>query len=77
MKLFIFRLRVSYSKCDVILRNSVSQLDFVTREFRTSKVVKVVKYFIKVIITLNRFQESYDMKYFKEMKCLKSLQKAL
>ena len=27
---------VSNSKCEVIFRNSVSQLDFATREFRTS-----------------------------------------
>ena len=29
--------RVSNSKVDVILRNSILELDFVTREFRTSK----------------------------------------
>ena len=31
--------RVSNSKCDTILTNSVSQLDFVTREFRTFELV--------------------------------------
>ena len=30
--------QVSSSKCDVILRNSVSQLNFVTGEFRTSNI---------------------------------------
>ena len=35
-KNFYKNFRVSNSKCDVILRNSVLQLDFVTREFRTS-----------------------------------------
>ena len=51
MKLFIFWLGVSNSKCDVILRNSVSQLDFVTREFRTSWIT----YFIW-------FMTSYTMR---------------
>ena len=31
--------RVSNSKCDTSLPNSVSQLDFVTREFRTFELV--------------------------------------
>ena len=35
-KNFCKNFRASNSKCDVILRNSISQLDFVTREFRTS-----------------------------------------
>ena len=33
---FCKNVRVSNSKCDVILRNSISELNFVTREFRTS-----------------------------------------
>ena len=37
--------------------------------------LKVVKYF-KKIITLNKFLESYNVKSFKEIKRLKSLQKA-
>ena len=32
--------------------------------------LKVVKYIKKVIMTLNKFQESYNMKYFKEIKTL-------
>ena len=36
--------------------------------------LKEVKYF-KKIITLNIFQESYNEKFFKEMKRLKSFQK--
>ena len=35
-KNFYINFQVGNSKCDVILRNSVSKLDFVTREFRTS-----------------------------------------
>ena len=31
---------------------------------------------VKYLNRNNRFQESYDVKYFKEIKCLKSLQKA-
>ena len=54
MKLFIFRLRVSNSKFDVILRNSVSQLDFVTREFRTSSQrIKSHTIWSKYLIRLN------------------------
>ena len=37
-KNFYKHFRVSNSKCDVILRNSDSQIDFVTREFRTSSL---------------------------------------
>ena len=37
--------------------------------------LKVVKYF-KKIITLNKFLESYNVKSFKKIKRLKSLQKA-
>ena len=37
--------------------------------------LKVVKYF-KKMITLNKFLESYNVKSFKEIKRLKSLQKA-
>ena len=36
-KNFCKNFRVSNSKVDVILRNSILELDFVTREFRTSK----------------------------------------
>ena len=31
------KFRVSNSKCDIILRNSISYFDFVTREVRTSE----------------------------------------
>ena len=48
---------------EVIIRNSVFQLDFLTREFQ-------------IPLKNNRFQESYNVKYFKEIKRLKSLPKA-
>ena len=39
-------------------------------------MIKGSKVLYKKIITLNRFQESCNIKYFKEIKRLKSLQKA-
>ena len=39
---FFKNVRVGNSNCDVILRNSVLQLDFVTREFRTSEYLNIM-----------------------------------
>ena len=48
-KNFFKNFRVSNSNCDVILRNSLSLLDFVTREFRTS--YNTSYYYSTIIIT--------------------------
>ena len=39
---FCKNVRVGNSNCDVILRNSGLQLDFVTREFRTSEYLNIM-----------------------------------
>ena len=64
-KNFYKNVRVINSKCDVILRNSISYLDFVTREFRSSgKSLIKIKFLPTVPDPLGTFREDIFLVYF-------------
>ena len=69
-KNFYENFRVSNSKCDVILRNSVLQLDFATQEFRasrptTSEWKRFQDFFNNMDLILNSIQGNSAILYLK------------